>query len=158
MGEIYKIDSVFKKITKKLRIPDFNIYKIWEEVTGEIISKVSTPSYLEEGVLNVTVKDPIWINQLNLLKDEIIFKINETCGKEVVKDIKYKTGKVKISREKPVDSNYVNLDEIELKEDDLMFIESAVDVIRDEVLKEKFRSFFINALKRKLLDEKKEEE
>lgn len=159
MSEIgYKIDSVFNQIKKKLKISEFyelSITKIWKDVTGDVISQVSIPIHLEDGVLTVNVRDTIWLNQLTLLKKEIIKQINENLGKEVVKDIKYKVGVLKFKELEEPDNVFVDIDEVKLNNEDVIFIENAVSIIEDRELRERFRNFFIVALKRRYLDEKK---
>lgn len=155
---VYKIDNVFNQIKKKLKISEFydlNLNKIWKEATGDLISQVSMPIHLEEGVLTVNVRDTIWVNELNLLKREIINRINENLGKEMLKDIRYKVGIVKFKENVEHNDNFFNLRDVRLTKEDLNMIESAISLIEDEELREKFRKLFIVSLKRKYLYEKK---
>lgn len=155
---LYKLDTVFNQIKKKLKISEFydlNINKIWKEATGDLISQVSMPIHFEEGVLTVNVRDTIWVNELNLLKKEIINRINENLGKERLNDIRYRVGIVKFKENIEHYVNFFNLGEVRLTKEDLSMIENAVSIIEDEELREKFRKLFIVSLERKYLDEKK---
>lgn len=63
---------------------------IWPEVVGERIAKVTKPVNIQNGVLLVKVKSAVWRMELTLMKQQIIDRLNESLGKPVVKDIKFR--------------------------------------------------------------------
>lgn len=156
-----KIDNIILKILKKKKLPEickYNINKIWEDVTGDVISKVSKPEGVQDRVLVVIVKDPVWINQLNLLKQELLRRLNEVLDKDSLSDIKFRMGTIKTKKWKESKENHFNLDRIILSEEDLKFVEESLEPIKDTELKDIMRRVFIKAVKRSYLDEKKAEE
>jgi predicted nucleic acid-binding Zn ribbon protein len=74
-------------IQKKLQEYDAVIY--WERVVGERIAQMTTATRILQGVLFVHVKTSTWRNELTLRKKEIIGKLNNVIGIDVVKDIKF---------------------------------------------------------------------
>ncbi len=72
---------------KKLK--QYEAVRIWEEVVGERIARVATPSKIINGILIVKVEKSTWRNELSLLKREIIAKINAALKEDIVKDIKF---------------------------------------------------------------------
>lgn len=74
-------------IQKKLQEYDAVIY--WESVVGERIAQMTKVTRILQGVLFVHVKTSTWRNELTLRKKEIIDKLNNIIGAEVVKDIKF---------------------------------------------------------------------
>ena len=74
-------------IQKKLQEYDAVVY--WEGVVGERIAQMTTATRIIQGVLFVHVKTSTWRNELTLRKKEIIDKLNNVIGIDIVKDIKF---------------------------------------------------------------------
>lgn len=70
---------------------------IWKEVVGDIISNISYPYLLKDNTLEVLVKNTTWLNQLRLMKKDIINKLNGTLGSNVIEEIEFKLDKRKKS-------------------------------------------------------------
>jgi len=68
------------------------VFEIWNQIVGESVSKNAQPSAFKGRLLLVEVNSSVWMHQLQFLKEDIIRKINETMGEEVVEDIKFKIG------------------------------------------------------------------
>jgi predicted nucleic acid-binding Zn ribbon protein len=75
-------------ITKKLR--EYSVVTSWEKLVGEQIAKVTTPQRIENGMLQVSVSNAPWRNELSMRKREIIEKINNSLGKKVIVDIRFR--------------------------------------------------------------------
>ena len=68
------------------------VFEIWNQIVGESVSQNAQPSAFKGRLLLVEVNSSVWMHQLQFLKEDIIRKINETMGEEVVEDIKFKIG------------------------------------------------------------------
>ncbi len=64
----------------------------WEDIVGEEIASSVQPVKLERGVLVFYAKDSVWKYHVEFYKDEIIKKLNDKAGQEVVKKIVVKVG------------------------------------------------------------------
>ena len=64
-------------------------FVVWDEAVGERIAKIATPTRMLRGTLIVSVKSGAWRNELSMRKQEIVGRINELLGGEIVKDIKF---------------------------------------------------------------------
>jgi hypothetical protein len=71
---------------------DADIWSYWDEVVGPAISKNARPSRIKNGVLRVTVSDPIWLQELQFIEESIREKLNGTLGRKAVKKIEYRIG------------------------------------------------------------------
>ncbi|MFO7665795.1 MAG: DUF721 domain-containing protein [Desulfobacterales bacterium] len=71
-----------------------SVFTIWKDVVGEAISNNSKPGGFKGKILLVYVSNPVWIQELQYYKKDIITKINDAIGKELVCDIKFKIGAV----------------------------------------------------------------
>jgi len=84
------IGSVVDKmeLSKKLRVS--NIFNHWEDIVGKQIAKKSKPERLLRKTLYVSVTTSTWANELSLMSEKLIEKINSFTGEDIVKTIRFK--------------------------------------------------------------------
>lgn len=100
-----KINRKFKPIQIKnilyKTLKRFNLYKgikeqsimlKWEIIVGDKISQHTKPVKINNGRLTINVNNSVWMQELNLLKNELIKKIN--YEEKLIKDIKFQTGEI----------------------------------------------------------------
>jgi predicted nucleic acid-binding Zn ribbon protein len=68
------------------------IWDVWSDAVGDHIAANATPAAVKGSLLIVHAESPAWIQQLHFLKQEMISKINQSLGEDLVKDIKFKIG------------------------------------------------------------------
>ena len=81
------IESVLEQLGILGRIKQYKILELWPEIVGEQIARASAVESIRNGKLFVKVKHPVWRNELQFLKAEIIRKVNDRMGSEFIKDI-----------------------------------------------------------------------
>ena len=105
MDGVKKNTDDFKHIGKILcdglntfqRDPDLErtgIFSLWDSVVGEAVAKNARPAGFKGKILLVHVGSSVWIQELQYYKKDMIRKLNEALGKELVCDIKFKIGPV----------------------------------------------------------------
>mgnify|MGYP001211034364 FL=1 len=62
---------------------------IWPEVVGKKIADNTEVCSVESGVVLVKVKTPVWRQELQLQKHDIINQLNKTLTKKTIKDIRF---------------------------------------------------------------------
>ena len=62
---------------------------IWPTVVGEKIAENTTVQDVKHGVLFVRANSPVWAQELQFQKKEVLFKINSALGKKTIKDIRF---------------------------------------------------------------------
>ena len=72
-------------IEKKLK--EVDIVQSWEELLGKTIAHYTKNVTLKNGVLQVEVSSAVVKNELFLLRDEILRKLNENAGENLVSKI-----------------------------------------------------------------------
>lgn len=72
----------------------YRLWQQWEDMVGPTIAENTRPEAIKGKLLLVNVSSAPWMQQLQFLKPELIEKLNETLGKEVVGDIRFKIGPV----------------------------------------------------------------
>jgi predicted nucleic acid-binding Zn ribbon protein len=63
-------------------------------VVGAAIAQNTRPEAIKGKLLLVNVSSAPWMQQLQFLKPELIDKLNQTLGKELVEDIRFQIGQV----------------------------------------------------------------
>jgi len=61
----------------------------WSQIVGEIISKETKALKIDNKTLVVKVHKAAWRQQLIFLKEELLKKIENDLGKDVVEDIRF---------------------------------------------------------------------
>mgnify|MGYP003403198091 FL=1 len=88
------IIDVMERFVSSLGIPtDFNqeeIIKVWEEITGDLIKKLTKKIYVYDKVLFVSVSAPALRSELMMMRGNICEEINNHFGKKVLKRIEIK--------------------------------------------------------------------
>ena len=86
------IDSVLRTCRRETNEELFKVWDIWESIVGEFIAENAKPAAFKKDILLVHVTGPIWIQQLQFFKKNIIININKMLGKVLVGDIKFVVG------------------------------------------------------------------
>ena len=85
------IGAVIKKLLKnqKLegRLKELDVLKLSEELLGKNLMKYINDLSVKNGTLIIKVKSAVVRNELSYQKSEIIKKINEQVGNEIIKEI-----------------------------------------------------------------------
>ena len=98
MKKAVHIGSVINDILKTCRHESdtelSQIWGLWNGLVGDAIAENARPSAFKGKLLLVQVTNSSWLHQLHFLKKDIIQKINDTYGKELVEEIKFKIGSI----------------------------------------------------------------
>ena len=76
------------------RLQQYSALVIWDEVVGAQIAAHARPHKLRGAVLEVCVDQPAWMQQLQLMKPQLLQKLNEHPAKPGIKEIFLKKGKL----------------------------------------------------------------
>ncbi|MEA3509002.1 MAG: DUF721 domain-containing protein [candidate division NC10 bacterium] len=68
------------------------IQRAWPEVVGEEVARRSRPDRLRNGRLQVIVSDTVWLQQLAMLKPQILARLEAHLGAAVVREIFFTVG------------------------------------------------------------------
>lgn len=65
---------------------------IWEQAAGPAIAASARPTGEREGVLSVTCTAAVWAQELDLMADELIPRLNEALGEAAILQLRCRTG------------------------------------------------------------------
>ena len=87
------ISGTLKKLIRKQGLEnEINQQKaidLWEEVVGQKIKENTEPLEIQFGVMIVKTKNPVWKQELQLQKEDIIKSINKKLIKTMIKDLRF---------------------------------------------------------------------
>ena len=70
------------------------IWDIWDCAVGRPVAMNAKPDAFKDGQLTVNVSSSAWIHQLKFLEREIIATLNKQMDKDIVRQIRFKIGKI----------------------------------------------------------------
>ena len=76
------------------RLQQYRALVVWDEVVGPQIAARTRPEKIRDGVLEVCVDQPTWMQQLQLLKPQILAKLNAHLGDAPLRELYLKRGQV----------------------------------------------------------------
>ena len=94
------VERLLKGFGLDERLQQYRALIIWEEVVGPQIAARTRPIRIREGILEVNVDQPTWMQQLQLMKPKILAQLNAELGKATIKDLFLKRGKVHVRADK----------------------------------------------------------
>lgn len=68
------------------------VFRIWEDAVGEALARVARPVEVRGSVLWVEVSDPVWMQELDLMRDEILAKVNGRLESGGFEEIRCRAG------------------------------------------------------------------
>ncbi len=75
-------------------VREHRVFGEWDGVVGEIIAKNARPVRIDRGVLVAIVSSPVWTQELSLMKETIIGRLNDRLGEPIVLDIRFIQGEM----------------------------------------------------------------
>ena len=71
-------------------VKQHDVREVWESAVGKDIARNAKPAMLKKGMLYVHVKNSTWMQELSLLKENLIEAINSKLGREDVVEMRFK--------------------------------------------------------------------
>jgi predicted nucleic acid-binding Zn ribbon protein len=76
------------------------LMRVWPGVVGEMIARRTEVNGLKFHTAVVKVSGAMWIQELNLMKPQILGRLRETMGNDAVRDLRFVSGRLS-RRERP---------------------------------------------------------
>ena len=95
---IERLGQVLEKSLKRLelspRLDEYGVWPIWNEVVGATIARNAQPERIRNGTLFVKVTSPVWMQQLQYMKEMIAERLNQRLKTDTVRNIFFVVGRV----------------------------------------------------------------
>lgn len=66
---------------------EITLISSWEEITGKAVASRTKKLYIRDGILYVYLTSSVVRNELLMLRQELVRKLNRKAGSEIIKDI-----------------------------------------------------------------------
>lgn len=97
-SQVERLSDVLAKSLKRLdlgpRLDEYGVWPVWRDVVGEPIARNAQPEKIRNGTLFVKVSSPVWMQQLQFMKEMIAETINQRLRAEIVKNIFFVVGRM----------------------------------------------------------------
>lgn len=134
-----------RKLYQNINLSNYiKISQKWNDIMGEVLSKICYPSFYRNGILTLTITDSVWANEIFMNRNNIFKNIKKETHIEVV-ELKTRIGEVNNSRTENINKETSKEKEKTITKEHQKWIDNIVKEsnIKDERMKE----IFINILK-----------
>ncbi len=81
------IQDYIKAMKLEQGLGEVALISSWEEVTGKAIASRTKKLYIRDGILYVHLSSSVVRNELLMLRQELMKKLNRKAGSEIIRDI-----------------------------------------------------------------------
>ena len=85
LGEVIREYLKLSPVDKKYK--EYKLIMSWETLLGKTIANSTTNLYIKDGKLFVYLKSSVIRNELFMIRGEILQKLNENAGEELISEI-----------------------------------------------------------------------
>ncbi len=149
MKKAQKVGSLLKEMLSDQglgeKLSRYQAWLIWDQLVGEQIARRARPLRLRQGVLEVQVDHPVWMQQLQMLKPKILEKLNAQIPNAGITDIylrKGQPGREASQVKKKEEPGPPAWKKIELSPEEQQAIEDKLQDVTDPELKAEMRRVF----------------
>jgi predicted nucleic acid-binding Zn ribbon protein len=88
---IRKVSDILKEFLREnkldIRLKERQVIECWEDLMGKTISRSTKKIYIKDSKLFVVVSSSVVRNELHMLRQEIVRKLNERAGEDIITDL-----------------------------------------------------------------------
>jgi predicted nucleic acid-binding Zn ribbon protein len=81
------LKAILDRLPLRERLREYSLWPHWQDTVGPTIARHAHPVRIRRGVLCVAVDSPVWMQELQFLKESIRDQLNVRVGSDVVSDI-----------------------------------------------------------------------
>lgn len=91
-----KVSGILMKLIKQYglegKMQEYTIAEKWEQIAGSIIAAHTRPDSIRFKKLYVNVDSNAWIQELSFYKKDLVTRVNDYFGRQIVNDVFFKIG------------------------------------------------------------------
>ena len=89
--EVSKMDTLLQQFVRANRLEkglaEYRLIKSWKDLLGISVAKKTKSLRIQKRTLFVTLHSSVVRNELSMIKDSLIPKLNEAAGMDVIDDV-----------------------------------------------------------------------
>jgi hypothetical protein len=141
------IQSILRQQGLDGKLREYRAWQVWDEVVGPQIAAKARPIRIREGILEVRVEQPVWMQQLQLLKPKILARLNERLEGAAIKDLYLRRGKIERDLAEAETPPPPSWQSARLTKEEESHIEAALAPLADQELRQSLRAILIRQAK-----------
>src|SRR6185437_8459697 len=94
------LQEILSRIDQEGHFEIVRLVRMWPEVVGEMIARRTEITGLKFHTAVVKVSGAMWIQELNMMKPQILGRLREALGNDAVRDLRFVSGRLS-RRERP---------------------------------------------------------
>jgi hypothetical protein len=142
---IESLGSVLEQSLKRLdlvsRLDEYAVWPIWNDVVGPVIARNAQPEKIRNGTLFIKVSSPVWMQQLQFMKEMITEKLNGRLRGEIVKNIFFMVGRIDAPEETAAPEPQQDVTDHDENQIDGQFLDSIADAEIRAAFKKLLKSY-----------------
>lgn len=83
------IEKLLRKMGLEKGVMQQNALLLWADIVGDSVAENTEAERIDHGVLMVKTSTPVWRQELQFQKKDIVKKLNKKLGKNIIKDIRF---------------------------------------------------------------------
>jgi predicted nucleic acid-binding Zn ribbon protein len=88
---IRKISDILQEFLRDnkldVKLKERQLIESWEELMGKTIFRATKQIYIKESKLFVVISSSVIRNEIHMLKQEIVRKLNEKAGEDIITEL-----------------------------------------------------------------------
>ena len=81
------LSALLDRLSVRERLREYTVFPHWNDAVGATVARHARPVRIRRGLLCVAVDSPVWMQELQFLKESIRTQLNTRVGSEVVSDL-----------------------------------------------------------------------
>ena len=152
------LDTLIRDYGLDHKVLEAKVFAAWKEAVGALIARNTQPISLVDGKLTVYATAHVWVNELQMLRSQVIPKINKAVSSPAVKTLEFSIKPVHSSTS-PKNQRFhrpkrlKKLEAVELDAETLKRIDQTVASVEDPDLKARLRQLFIKQSQRARIED-----
>lgn len=152
------LDTLIRDYGLDHKVLEAKVFAAWKEAVGALIARKTQPISLVDGKLTVYATAHVWVNELQMMRGQVIPKINKAVSSPAVKTLEFSIKPVHSSTS-PKNQRFhrpkrlKKLETIELDTETLKRIDQTVASVEDPDLKARLRQLFIKQSQRARIED-----
>ena len=69
------------------RLKERNLIENWENIVGKTVNRLTKYIYIKDNKLFVHLSSSVAKNELHMIKDDLVRRLNETAGEKIIREI-----------------------------------------------------------------------
>lgn len=133
------LDSLIAAKGWKGRVELHGVFDFWDDVVGDDIAARAQPLVIRKTILWVRVSDSVWMQQLHLLKEMILEKLNQRLKKKKITDLRFQLDSSLGEQPVQSDPSFVAPEKPKPDQKRLEEFERLLETIEDQDIKDAMR-------------------